>query len=116
MLVSSLYSNGLSTRKIRRSLERAGITRMTIFGEEKLQRCTVHTTENILKECPKNVQEELKAKLHRLWNSTTRLAAEEFLKEICVDYSAKAPKAIAWLVEDKEHLFRYFAFPRKHTF
>jgi len=87
---------------------------MTIFGEKKLQRCTVHKTENILKKCPKNVKEELKAKLHRLWNSTTRLEAEEFLKEICVEYSAKAPKAIKCLVEDKEHLLRYFAFPIKH--
>ena len=87
---------------------------MTIFGGEKLQRCTVHKTENILKKCPKNMKEELKAKLHRLWNSTTRLEAEEFLKEICVEYSAKAPKAIKCLVEDKEHLFRYFAFPIKH--
>ena len=61
-----------------------------LFGEEKLQRCTVHKTENVFSKCPKNVREEVKAKLQRLWNCETLLEAEQFLETIHAEYSAIA--------------------------
>ena len=85
-----------------------------LFGEEKLQRCTVHKTENVVSKCPKNLREEVKAKLHRLWNCETLLEAEQFLETIHAEYSAIAPKAMECLYVDKEHLFRYLQFPVSH--
>lgn len=87
---------------------------IALFGEEKLQRCTVHKTENILKKCPVNLRAELKAKLQRLWNSETRFEAEQYLEAIRKEYSAIAPKAVHCLMEDKEHLLRYLSFPPQH--
>jgi hypothetical protein len=39
---------------------------------------------------PRNVREEVKAKLHRLWNCETLLEAEQFLETIHAEYSAIA--------------------------
>ena len=52
------------------------------FGEESLQRCTVHKTRNILEKCPSNLKEELKAKLGRLWNMPSLFEAEMFLEKL----------------------------------
>lgn len=87
---------------------------MTLFGEEKLQRCTVHKTENVLKKCPKSLRLEVKAKLQRLWNCETYLEAEQYLETLHTEFSAKAPRAIQCLMEDKEYLFRYLSFPVCH--
>lgn len=87
---------------------------IAVFGEERLQRCVVHRTENILKKCPKNIRGEIKAKLQRLWNCETRLEAEQCLERLHNEYHAIAPKAIECLLSDKDKLFRYLSFPVNH--
>jgi transposase-like protein len=84
------------------------------FGRDKVQRCTVHKTENIIEKCPTNLRDELKAKLQRLWNMPSRLEAERYLETLESEYGSIASKAIECLCEDKEDLFRYFAFPDEH--
>lgn len=42
-------------------------------GSKKLQRCTVHKAENIVKKTPKVLRGEIKSKLHRLWNQSSKL-------------------------------------------
>jgi putative transposase len=84
------------------------------FGPDKVQRCTVHKTENIMEKCPTNLRDELKAKLQRLWNMPSRLEAERYLDVLQSEYGDIAPKAIECLCEDKEDLFRYFGFPDEH--
>jgi transposase-like protein len=87
---------------------------IALFGEEKLQRCVVHKTENILKKCPKNIKGEMKAKLQRLWDCETHLEAQQYIELLCKDYEAIAPKAIACLLSDKDYLFKYLSFPMEH--
>ncbi len=84
------------------------------FGENKLQRCLVHKNKNILEKAPKNLRDEIKAKLNRLWNMSTRLEAEEYLKRLKEEYCDIARNAMKCLFEDKEDLFRFFNFPANH--
>jgi len=84
------------------------------FGKRKLQRCTVHKNRNILSKCPKNLRDELKAKLNRLWNQPSKFAAEQYLEELKNEYGLIAQNAIDSLVQDKDSLFRFFDFPEEH--
>jgi len=112
---------------IRRGLDTAGVKLITAdgskgpinsivsnFGKEKLQRCTVHKTRNVLDKCPKNLHDELKARLNRLWNQSSRLEAEQYLVKLVEEYEKTASKSIDCLLEDKEDLLRYFEFPESH--
>jgi len=84
------------------------------FGEKKLQRCVVHKTRNILDKCPKNMRDELKAKLNRLWNQSSRLEAEQYLDTIVEEYGEVAQRSIACLLEDREDLLRYYGVSSSH--
>jgi len=84
------------------------------FGKNRVQRCIIHKQKNILDKCPKNIKDELKAKLQRLWNMTTRLEAEKFLEVIKNEYWNIARNSIECLLVDKEYLFRYFDFDENH--
>jgi len=84
------------------------------FGPEKMQRCTVHKTRNILVKCPKNLYEELKAKLNRLWNQTSRFEAERYLECLVNEYGEVARRAIESLLEDSEDLLRFYGRPNPH--
>jgi len=84
------------------------------FGKNRVQRCIIHKQKNILDKCPKNIKDELKAKLQRLWNMTTRLEAEKFLEVIKNEYWNIARNSIECLLVDKEDLFRYFDFDENH--
>lgn len=84
------------------------------FGENRLQRCLFHKNQNILNKTPKNLRDEFKAKLNRLWNMPTRLEAEEYLKRIKEEYYNIARNAVECLFEDKNDLLRYYSFPENH--
>jgi len=84
------------------------------FGREKLQRCVVHKTRNILDKCPKNLYEELKAKLNRLWNQTSRFEAEQYLGRLTKEYGEVARRAIECLLEDRDDLLNYYGMPNSH--
>jgi putative transposase len=84
------------------------------FGREKLQRCVVHKTRNILDKCPKNLHEELKAKLNRLWNQTSRFEAEQYLDRLAEEYGEVARRAIDCLLEDREDLLNFYGMPASH--
>lgn len=84
------------------------------FGDYKIQRCTVHKMENILNCCPKNLRPELKAKLNRLWNQSSKIDARRFYKQICDEYSLIAEKAIECLTKDIDSLLKFYDFPESH--
>lgn len=84
------------------------------FGEEKLQRCVIHKTRNIIEKTPLALRDELKAKLGRLWNQPSLLDAQEFLKQMKEEYSAKAKKAMDCLAEDEDSLLRFYNFTESH--
>ena len=85
-----------------------------IFGEERIQRCTIHKTQNILQKTPLALREEIKARLNRLWNQPSRVQAEKYLVEMEAEYKDRIPAAMECLLQDKESLLRYFDFPAAH--
>jgi putative transposase len=117
-VLQSLMRRGLNIKKV--SLVTADGAKGPIksigdnFGPDKVQRCTVHKTENISEKCPTNLKDELKVKLHRLFDMSSRLEAERFLETLIAEYGTIAPRAIECLCEDKDDLFRYFSFPDEH--
>lgn len=86
----------------------------SIFGEGKIQRCTVHKTRNILEKTPLALRDELKAKLDRLWNQSSKLEAEKFLDKLIEEYEKLAPNAMACLLEDRNSLLRFLESPASH--
>jgi len=84
------------------------------FGASKIQRCTVHKMENILKCCPKNLRPELKAKLNRLWNQASKIDAVRFYKQIIDEYSAIAKNSMECLSKDIDSLLKFYDFPESH--
>lgn len=84
------------------------------FGAEKVQRCTVHKTRNVIEKCPKVLKDELKAKLERLWKQACLTEAELFFDSLVEDYQDIAPNAINCLASDREDLLRYYNFSESH--
>jgi len=81
------------------------------FGEKKVQRCTVHKTENILDKVSDEYKAEVKGFLNRIWNSQSKSEAIRKIKDFAETYSEKFPGAVACLIQDKDSLLRYYNFP-----
>ena len=117
-ILQRLISRGLDTKAVKLVTTDgakgpiASITQH--FGEEKLQRCVIHKTRNIIEKTPLALRDELKAKLGRLWNQPSLLDAQEFLKQLKEEYAAKAQKAIDCLAENEESLLRFYSFTESH--
>lgn len=117
-ILQRLISRGLDTKAVKLVTidgAKGPIASITQhFGEEKLQRCVIHKTRNIIEKTPLALRDELKAKLGRLWNQPSLLDAQEFLKQIKEEYSAKAKKAMDCLAEDEDSLLRFYNFTESH--
>lgn len=117
-VLQSLISRGLNVKRVK--LVTADGARgpnnsiVSHLGRDTFQRCVVHKTRNILAKCPKNIHDELKAKVGRLWNQSSRLNAEQYLERLRAEYEAIAPRALECLLEDKEDLLRFFGLPDRH--
>ena len=117
-ILQRLISRGLDTKAVKLVTidgAKGPIASITQhFGEEKLQRCVIHKTRNIIEKTPLALRDELKAKLGRLWNQPSLLDAQEFLKQIKEEYSAKAKKAMDCLAEDEDSLLCFYNFTESH--
>jgi transposase-like protein len=56
------------------------------------QRCQVHFMRNILDNCPKRLQDELKTRLRPMFDAIDMPTARRLFSEIVTDFAAKAPK------------------------
>ena len=117
-ILQRLISRGLDTKAVKLVTTDGAkgpiASIMQHFGEEKLQRCVIHKTRNIIEKTPLALRDELKAKLGRLWNQPSLLDAQEFLKQLKEEYSSKAQKAIDCLAVDEESLLRFYSFTESH--
>ena len=117
-VLQSLMSRGLDVKQVKLVTadgDKGPINSIVShLGRDKLQRCVLHKTRNILEKCPKNIHDELKAKLSRLWNQSSRLNAERYIEKLRDEYEAIAPRSMECLLEDKEDLLRFFGLPDRH--
>ena len=64
--------------------------------------------------CPSGSSPRRNEPVTRSWTPSTREQADEQLAAFVATYEAKYPKAAACLVDDRERLFTFFAFPAEH--
>lgn len=87
---------------------------ISVFGQARLQRCTVHKMRNILEKAPRALRDELKAKIGRLFNQPSRVDAEKYLEALVNEYRMIAPQAVECLLEDIDDVLRFYEFPDAH--
>ena len=85
-----------------------------VWPETAAQRDWFHKLGNVLDKLPKRLQPKAKRALHEIMDADTREQADEQLAAFVATYEAKYPKAAACLVDDRERLFTFFAFPAEH--
>jgi len=85
-----------------------------IWPATREQRCWVHKTANVLNKLPKSMQTKAKARLHDIWQASTRQDAHDAFDGFVEDYGAKYPKAVECLVKDRDELLAFYDFPAEH--
>ncbi|MGI6543540.1 MAG: IS256 family transposase [Limnochordia bacterium] len=78
------------------------------------QRCQVHFMRNILDNCPKRYQDELKTRLRPMFDAIDMPTARKLLSEIVTDFAGKAPKAIECLENGFEDAMAVMAIPEHY--
>jgi transposase-like protein len=63
---------------------------------------------------PKSVHAGARKALNEILQAEDRLHAERAIQALVTDYGAKWPKAVAKVVDDREALLCFFAFPAEH--
>lgn len=84
------------------------------YPSTKWQRCWVHKTANVRNKFPKSQQPKAKAKLHEIWNSSSRKDANKAFDLFVSSYEAKYPKATQCLLKDRESMLAFYDFPAQH--
>ena len=85
-----------------------------VFPTSRGQRCWVHKTANVLNKLPKSQQPKAKARLHEIWNSSSREEANKAFDLFVSSYEAKYPKATKCLLKNRESMLAFFDFPAQH--
>ena len=84
------------------------------WPETKGQRCWVHKTANVLAKLPKSIQPKVKDLLHEIWQSETKVQANQAMDDCIERYEIKYPKATKCLEKDREALLTFYDFPAEH--
>jgi putative transposase len=85
-----------------------------VFPETLHQRDWVHKTSNVLDSLPKSVHKRAKKAIHEITEAEDRAHAEKAIEAFASEFSAKWPKAVAKIVDDKAALLRFYDFPAEH--
>ena len=85
-----------------------------VWPETTPQRDWCHKLANVLDKLPKRQRPRAKRALHEIMYASTRADAEKGIGAFVKEFGAKYPKAAACLVEDREALLAFFAYPAEH--
>jgi transposase-like protein len=85
-----------------------------VFAGTRCQRDWVHKTSNVLDSMPKSVHPRAKAALREITEAENKKEAEKAIEEFAGEFSAKWPKAVAKIVDDKEALLTFYDYPAEH--
>ncbi len=85
-----------------------------VFPQTLHQRDWVHKTSNVLDSMPKSVQKRAKKAIHEITEAENKAHAERAIEAFASEFSAKWPKAVAKIVDDKAALLRFYEFPAEH--
>jgi transposase-like protein len=85
-----------------------------VFPATREQRCWVHKAANVLNCLPKSAQPAARRALAEIRDAEDRGHAEVAIGHFVQTYSAKYPKAVAKIVDDREALLAFYDFPVEH--
>ena len=85
-----------------------------VFPKTLHQRDWVHKTSNVLDAMPKSVHKRAKKAIHEITEAENKAHAERAIEAFASEFSAKWPKAVAKIIDDKEALLRFYDFPAEH--
>lgn len=85
-----------------------------VWPETKDQLCWVHKIANVLDKLPKSIQPRAKQALHAMMYAESKAECECEIEKFVDEYSAKYAKAVASLVDNRDRLLTFFAFPAEH--
>jgi putative transposase len=83
-----------------------------LFAAAPRQRCVVHKERNVMSAIPKRERSAVTGELTGIWKSETKEEALTELAAFKAKYQKRYPEAIRSLMEDKEHLLTFYAFPQ----
>ena len=84
-----------------------------VWPETKEGLCWVHKIANVLDKLPKSIPRAKQA-LHAMMYAESKAACEREIDKFVDEYGAKYPKAVASLVDNRDRLLTFFAFPAEH--
>jgi len=76
------------------------------------QRCVVHNQRNVMNAIPKRERAPIATELAGIWKAATKEEALVHLAAFQGKYQKRYTEAVRSLVEDKEHLLTFYAFPQ----
>jgi len=85
-----------------------------VFPETRGQRDWVHKTSNVLDSMPKSVHSRAKAAIREITEAENKKEAEKAIEEFAGEFSAKWPKAVAKVVDEREALLAFYDYPAQH--
>ncbi len=85
-----------------------------VFPETLHQRDWVHKTSNVLDAMPKSVHKRANKAIHEITEAEDKAHAQRALEAFASEFSAKWPKAVKKIIDDKEALLRFYDFPAEH--
>ncbi len=85
-----------------------------VFAETRCQRDWVHKTANVLDSMPKSVHPRAKAAIKEITEAEDKAHAGRAIEAFASEFSAKWPRAVAKIVEDKEALLSFYDYPAEH--
>jgi transposase-like protein len=85
-----------------------------VFPETRHGRDWVHKTSNVLDSMPKSVHGRAKAAIKEITAAENKKEAGKAIKEFADEFSAKWPKAVSKIEDDKEALLAFYDYPAEH--
>jgi transposase-like protein len=85
-----------------------------VFPESRVQRDWVHKTANVLDCMPKSVHPRAKSAIKEITSAENKGEARKAVEEFASEFSAKWPKAVERIVDEKEALLAFYDYPAEH--
>jgi transposase-like protein len=85
-----------------------------VFPQTRHGRDWVHKTGNVLDSMPKSVHSRAKAAIREITEAEDKKHAEDAIEKFANEFSAKWPKAVAKIEDDKEALLAFYDYPAEH--
>jgi transposase-like protein len=85
-----------------------------VFPAARHQRCWVHKARNVTNCLPNSAQPGATKAMREIYNAEDHAHTEKAIEVFARTYGVKWPKAVAKIVDDRDELLAFYAFPAEH--